>query len=83
MKCDMQCTCQPTEPQHLLNEAKKSPGMSISEDERKVTGCPLIELTAQRTGAKLKMNPKLIVTEGVISADGETPLLGKWKLATL
>jgi hypothetical protein len=74
MKCDKQCTCQPTGLQHLLNEVKKSPGMSISEDEEKETGSPLLESTAQMTRAKLKTRPRLIVTEGVTSGDGETPL---------
>jgi hypothetical protein len=60
--------------QHLLNEAEKSPGISISEDEEKETANPLIESTAQRTGAKLKTRPRLIVTEAVTSADVETPL---------
>lgn len=74
MKCDKQYTCQPTVLQRLLNEAEKSPGISISEDEEKETMNPLIESTAQMTGAKLKTRPRLIVTEAVTSADVETPL---------
>jgi hypothetical protein len=78
MKFDMQYIFQPTELQHLLNESRKLPGMSISEDEGKVTRSPLIELTAQMTSAKLKTRPRLTETGAVISAD-EKPLLGIWK----
>lgn len=74
----MQCICQPTELQHLLNESRQSPGMSISEDEGKGTRCPLIKLTTQMTGVKLKTNPRLIATGAVISVD-EKPLLGTRK----
>jgi hypothetical protein len=78
MKYDMQCIFRPTELQHLLNESRMSPGMSISEDEGKATKSPLIELTAQMTGAKLKTRQRLVVTGAVISAD-DKPLLRIWK----
>jgi hypothetical protein len=78
MKYDMQYIFQPTELQHLLNESRKSPGMSISEDEGKATKSPLIELKVQMTDAKLKTCQRLIVAGAVISED-EKPLLGIWK----
>lgn len=78
MKYDMQCICQPIELQDLLNESRKSPGMSISEDEGKATRSALIELTAQMTGAKLKKRPRLTVAGAVTSTD-EKSLLVIWK----
>lgn len=74
----MQCIFQPTELQHLLNESRKSPGLSISEDEGKATKSPLIELTVQMTDAKLKTCQRLIVAGAAISTD-EKSLLGIWK----